>query len=127
MLNGVVWWAKGGFEYDAGPRHVEIVIEQLDVATARSVTTPGLDWTDDDLNPAYDEDLTNYDQTPRSTIAARMNYLAMDCQVFQCSVKECCRDMACPTPRSLKRLHRIGCYLNAHPRLVLERPHAASD
>lgn len=93
------------------------MIEQLDRDKARSVTTPGLDWKEDDLNPEDDEDLDNYDQTTYWTIAARMNYMAMDRPDVQHSVKECRTEMACPTRKSVRRLHRIGCYLKAHPRI----------
>ena len=41
MLNRIIRWTKEGLEYEADPRHVEIMIDQLDLKNAKPAVTPG--------------------------------------------------------------------------------------
>ena len=43
ILNRTVTWGKDGITYKADPRHVEIIIEDLGLKHAKSVTTPCAD------------------------------------------------------------------------------------
>ena len=41
VLNRVLRWTDKGIEYEADPRHVEIILKQLNIDQCKPVTTPG--------------------------------------------------------------------------------------
>ena len=41
LLNRAVTWHQWGLEYEADPRHIEIIIEQLGLENAKPVSSPG--------------------------------------------------------------------------------------
>ncbi len=58
FLNRVIRWTEGGLEYEADPRHAELIIKQLGLEEAKEVATPGEkeeapedDEDDEELNP----------------------------------------------------------------------------
>ena len=60
------------------------------------------------------------------SVAARINYLAMDRPDLQYASKETMRKMSAPTEDDELKLKRIGRYLIGRPRLVLRIPWAAT-
>ena len=106
-----------GWTIEADPRHAELIVEQLGVAEARSVVSPGVDGADEDDNDD-DEFITGAGLTRFRGVAARCNYMSFDRPDVQFATKEICREMSKPTTGSLRRLRRIGCYLKNTKRLV---------
>ena len=41
ILNRIVRWTSEGFEIEADPRHVELILRSLDMDDAKGTTTPG--------------------------------------------------------------------------------------
>ena len=44
---------------EADPRHCELVVEQFGVDKLKGLSTPGLGWKDDDLDPTTDAELSD--------------------------------------------------------------------
>ena len=118
ILNRIVRWTPVGFELEGDPRHSELVLEQLGLVGCKSVSTPGTDQLDDIDPTKVEEELAPEKVTAYRGIAARLNYLSADRPDILYPVKEACREMASPTPRSWDKLRRIGKYLAGRPRLV---------
>ena len=41
VLNRIIRWTKEGIEYEADPRHVEIILKQMNMQDSKAVATPG--------------------------------------------------------------------------------------
>ena len=117
ILNRVVTWDdKRGIGYEADPRHIEIIKQQLKLEEAKAVTTPGTKeegrTAADHEEPLGDEQTTQY-----RAVTARCNYLSLDRPDVSFAVKELARNMASPTKGDWSRLKRLGRYLIGTPRL----------
>ena len=74
VLNRLISWTEHGIELEADPRHVELVLEQLGLRTAASVTTPLVKSKgDEEESPLTDQEAGYY-----RSIAMRIGYLSMD-------------------------------------------------
>lgn len=107
----------GSWEYEADPRHAELIIEDLQLQSAKGVQTPGEEekpWEHDELSEA----LPPAEATQYRALAARANYLAQDRADLQFAAKEICRGMSQPTKGHQKRLKRLARYLVQCPRVV---------
>ena len=78
VLNRVIRHTRDGYELEADLRHAELIIEQLELQSAKAVVTPGADidveckaWTD---KPEEGE-LPASECTRYRAIAARCTYL----------------------------------------------------
>ena len=118
ILNKIVRWTDTGVEFEADPRHAEIVIKELGLTDAAPSKVPGvkppkMHTEDDEPVELGREEARRY-----RAIAARLNYLAPD--RFDCgySTKEAARNMARPLEGDFDKLKRIGRYLVGRPRLV---------
>ena len=96
ILNRIVEWTDAGIQYEADPRHVDLIIEELGLENANG-------------SEAY-----RY----RST-AARLNFLAADRGDLQFASKEICRRMSGPCMSDWAKVRKLGGYLRKHPRQVL--------
>lgn len=116
ILNRVVKWGGQGIEYEADPRHAEIIIKQLGLREGKAAATPGTKASkgDEDGEPLVGEEATNF-----RALTARANYLAQDRPDITFAVKELTRRMAGPTTKDFADLKRLGRYLLGRPRLVL--------
>ena len=76
MLNRVVRWTDKGWELEADLRHAELIVEQLGLSTANSVSKPGTSTMEDD-DDDDDEDnielLSSAEATIYRAITARCN------------------------------------------------------
>ena len=119
-MNRIIRACPAGWEYECDQRHVEVIIEELDLLSAKPVVTPGVDEVASDepglgarlLDPAM--------SSCYRALAARANYIAVDRADCQYAIKELCRDMSAPTEGSWARLKRVARYLKGKPRAVLE-------
>ena len=116
ILNRIITWSDvGGIGYEADPRHVELILKQLQLAEAKTVSTPGTKEegrTGEDHGAALDDkETTNY-----RALVSRCNYLAPDRLDMAFTVKGLARAMAKPTRGDLQKLKRLGRYLKGKPR-----------
>ena len=118
VLNRIVRWTPTGHELEGDPRHAELVVEQLGLSDASSLSSPGIDLPDPEPGSDEDQELDKEKARLYRGIAARCNYLSADRPELQFAVKEACREMSRPTVFSWAKLVRIGRYLKGQPRLV---------
>ena len=117
ILNRCVEWTPQGIRYEADPRHVEILISQLDLANAKAVTTPGVKGA---LIPEEeDSHLDPSSATQFRQFIARCNFLCHDRVDIQYAVKEAAKGMANPKKSDHMKLVRIVKYLKGRPRYVM--------
>lgn len=109
VLNRVITCDAAGWKLEAGPRHAELIVEQLGVEDLRSAVTPGVDGTDEE-DGVEDAEMVGADATILRGVAARCNYSAFDRPDIQLATTEICREMSKPTTGSLRRLTRLGQY-----------------
>ena len=79
VLNRIIRFTPNGIEYEADIRHGEIIVKQLGLGDAKSLTTPGCE----ELNGPNDSiKLSLAYGTAFLSIVARGNYLAADRPTF---------------------------------------------
>ena len=121
VLNRVVRYSEAGWELEADLRHAELIVAQLGLEDAKTVSTPGVDVA---MKSAAEDEgeeeeaLHGAEATAFRGIAARCNYLQPDRPDIQYATKEVCRLMSRPTATAWEMLKRIGHYLKGRPRLV---------
>ena len=108
-------------EYEADPRQIEKLIEELELEGANSCVTPGLKQLPEQI--ADDKPLTPEKFQVFRGLAARANYLSADRPDCQYAAKEICRWMSAPTELAMTALRRLGRYLIGKPRLVFRYPY----
>lgn len=107
-MNRIISW-KGsqGSVYEADPRHIEIIIEQLSLKDAKEVTTPGT--REEGRIQQDDEEKLGSDQSSRyRAIVAMCNHLSLDRPDVAYSVKELARHMASPSKGYWKQSKRLA-------------------
>ncbi len=114
ILNRIVKWTSEGIQYEADPRHAELIIQHLGLEGAKGCKTQ---WQNNETD-GDEEELTAEQQTRYRAVAARMNYLAQDRVDIQYATKEVCRGMAKPTKEHWRKLKQLGRYLIYRPRFV---------
>ena len=119
-LHRIIRWCSDGLEYEADPRQIEKLIEELDLDGANSCVTPGLKQLPEQI--AADTQLGPERHTAFRGLAARANYLSADRPDCQYAAKEICRWMSAPTELAMTALKRLGRYLIGKPRLVFRYP-----
>ena len=124
VLNRLVRWTARGLEYEADPRQCERLVKDLKLAGAKSVVTPGVKVSLQQLGE--DEPLEASKHSPFRAVAARANYVSADRPDTQFAAKEVCRWMAKPSAVALAGLKRLGRYLEGKPRLVYAYPWQAA-
>ena len=120
VLNRVVRWTPAGLEYEADPRQVERLLEEIDLAGdgVNGSATPGVKTLAHQT--CEEKELPPELVSPYRAWAARANYLAADRPDAQFAAKEVCRYMATPTTTAMCALKRLCRYLKTRPRLVLK-------
>ena len=122
VLNRVVRWNDyKGIEYEADPRHVEIMIGLLELENAKSAVAPGAK-EEGRTKEEHGEDLDEEATHVYGALVARANYLAMDRPDISFSTKELYRCFASPNEAAVKALKRLVKYLIGRPRLVWHFP-----
>ena len=111
ILNRVITWdANKGIGYEADPRHVEIINQQLVLDNAKVVATPGAKEEgrtgDDNEEPLAEEHATKY-----RALVARCNYLSFDRPDIAFAVKALARHMSMRRRGDWTRLKRLGRYV----------------
>ena len=76
ILNRISTSAEWGIQYEADPRHAEVLIRELEVGNKEVVVTPGVKWKPEDIESATALDEKKSGQY--RALAARANYLGLD-------------------------------------------------
>ena len=114
QVNRLISWTEHGIELEADPRHVELVLEQLGLTKAASVTTPLVKSKgDEEESPLTDQEAGYY-----RSIAMRIGYLSMDRPDMLRTVRELAKGLKSPTSFHWTLLKRAARYLKGVPRLV---------
>ena len=120
ILNRIaIWDDTVGIKYEVDPRHVEIIINQLQLEGAKPVSTSG---TKEEGRPSEDNEmpLTEKESTNYRASAARCKHLSPDRPDIAFAVEELARAMSQPTRGDLQRLKRIARYPKGNPGLVMQ-------
>eukprot|EP00435_Cladocopium_sp_Y103_P063045 s567_g24.t1 len=116
VLNRLVTWTHAGIELEADPRHVELILGDLDLKSCVPVTSPLVkEKASDEVDetPLAGEEAARY-----RSIAMRIGYLASDRPDLLRSTRELAKGLQNPTAYHWTLLKRIGRYLKGHGRLV---------
>ena len=115
ILNRIVTWDRYGITHKADPRHTDIIIEELGLKDAKSVSSPAAEkiTEEDQLELLEDDQALRY-----RACVARINYLAQDRSDIQYAAKELCRFMSKPTWADWSKLVRMGRYLKGHKEVI---------
>ena len=117
VLNRIIVVEDQGYTYEPDARHAEVIIRDLGLQGAKSVSTPIADDSHES-----DVFLDHERHKKYQSICARCNFLAVDRMDIQFASKECCRAMAKPTIKDWMKLKRLGRYLVGKPRLIYTYP-----
>ena len=116
VLNRIVRWTSKGIAYEADPRQVEKLRQEIELEGSNGAATPGQKMLAHQIE--METELPERDFTKFRALAARANYLAADRIDVLYSAKECCRFMSRPTDAAMGALKRLARFLRARPRLV---------
>lgn len=122
ILNRYVTWkddcGMSYIEYEADPRHVSLIVSQLNIENAKAVSTPCIKKRLQDVL-TKSPTLGKEQATAYRSIVMRASYLGQDRADIQVAVKELARAMKEPTERDWTDLKRLGRFLLGRPRVVL--------
>ena len=121
-LHRIFVWQEGKNEitYEADPRHVELLGEQLGFVTKKggkinTVVTPGIDGK---ITIESEKQLPGDQADLFRSATMRAAFLAMDRPDIVYASKECARGMSLPLERHMCGLRRMVRYLMGHRRLL---------
>ena len=77
ILNGTLRWTQVGIEYEADLEHAGLIVKDTETANMKKRKTPGITQGSTALEKEK-EDMSNEEQTNFRSVAARINFLAMD-------------------------------------------------
>ena len=107
-LNRRIYWTDDGIVYAHDPRHVDVLINDLDLAECKPVATPACDGS---KQPDDDEGLSWSNVKLFQSCVARCNYLAQDRTDIAYAVNELCQSMSSPNNKAFRKLKRLARYL----------------
>ena len=109
ILNRCVEWRSDGIDYEADPRHAEIIIEERGVQNSSPVVTAGIKTS---LIPEEDDPVLKPDHATKfRRVIARGNLLCQDRMDIQYATKEIARGMATPRQSHWEKWIRLAKYL----------------
>ena len=114
VLNRLISWREDCIEYEADPRHVQIIAETMGIGNAKPVTTPGVREPDS----ADEKELIGSQAFTYRSVTMRAQYLAQDRPEIQFAFKELARGMQKPTNKHWAALKRLARFLQGKPRLI---------
>ena len=120
ILGRTVRWKDWGIEYEADPKHRKMILEHFgfDEGSRPLVYNGEKDWKPDE--EWEQEPLGREEATTFRGLAARANFLSLDCPDLQFPVKDMSREMSKPTIGSWKRVKKVARYLINRERIVWE-------
>ena len=107
-----------GIEYEADPKHRKLIMEHFgfDDESSHLVSNGQKDWSKEEA--WEEEELPAEEATVFRGIAARANFLSLDCPDLQFPIKQISREMAKPMLGSRKRMKKIAGYLVNRKRVI---------
>ena len=109
ILGRIVKWTERGLEYEADPRHRKAILEYFGFAESAK---PGANnGVKDKVEDWESEPLDKQEAKEYRGLAARLNFLSLDCPDLQFSSKPSSREMANPTRGSWKLIKKVARYL----------------
>ena len=119
ILGRTVRWERWGIEYEADSRHRDMIIQYFGL----DENSRGLGCNGDKEDKPTEwgtEELDKEQGTVFRGLAARGNFLCLDCPDLQFPVKQVTRDMAKPINDSWLKLKKIARYLVGRSKVVWE-------
>ena len=120
LLGRILRWNDWGIEYEADPKHRNLVLEHFGLSKSKSGIKFNGDKEDKEDEEYEKELLGNEESTSFRGIAARLNFLSLDSPELQFPVKQGSREMANPCKGSWKKLKKIARFLINRERTVWE-------
>ena len=116
VLGRILRCTEDGYEYEADPKHRELILEQLGMDNeSKGLKVNGRVEEEKDEEV---EGLQGPEATSFRAVAARLNYLAQDSPDVQFPAKEVCREMASPSASSWKKLKVLARFLLEREKVV---------
>ena len=117
ILNRCVEWTPQGIRYEADPRHVEILLNEMELHGTKPSWVPVSKGAniDEDKGPHLDASQARKFRQ----LIARCNFLCHDRPDIQYSCKEAARGMSSPKKSDWDKLVRIVKYLKGKPRYAI--------
>ena len=113
ILNRVLEWRDDGISLEADPRHVELILQELNMKDCKSSDVMG-----PRVEEEQDEELEGWEASAFRSLAARCNFLSTDRVDIQYASKEICRRMSKPCRSDWKLIKKLARYLKGHPRMT---------
>ena len=113
ILNRLVHFGEFETTIEADPRHVQILLRELNLQDAKSVATPGVKCGRGDS-----EALTSTESSRYRSLVMRGCYLSLDRPDIAYACKELARAMSQPRQSDWHGLKRLGRYLRGAQRLI---------
>ena len=96
--------------YEADPRHRQMVLDYFGLGEGSKESLSVNGEKEDEVVPG-DEVVLGPEATEFRSVAARVNYLTLDCPDLQFPVKQCSREIAKPNQGSWWKLKRVARYM----------------
>ena len=119
ILGRVVRWTEKGLEYEADPKHRRIILESLGFEEGTRPLSYNGD-REDKVEEGDEEELSKEEAKLFRGLAARLNFVSLDCPNLQFPVKQSTKEMARPVRGSWKRMKKVARYLVGVERVVWE-------
>ena len=117
ILNRTIRWEGGEVSFEADPKHVEKMLQDMRLSDCKPNLTPGVKEDRKDGEEALKgEQIKIY-----RSVVARANYLSQDRPDIRYATKELCRHMQTPRAADWSDLKRMCRYLKGRPRLIQDR------
>jgi hypothetical protein len=116
ILGRLLRWVGNGVEYEADPKHRQLLMKNEGMnETSKSVVSPLVKTVDTEEEK---EKLDKVGQKKFRGGAARANFLGLDRPDTQFATKEACRGMANPSIGDVAKIKRMVRYLIGAPKLI---------
>ena len=119
VLNRVIRWTRHGIAVEADPKHVDKMLEDMDMLNCNGSAVPGVK---DKPLEGDEVVLETKDAKVFRSVVARANYLAQDRPDIRFACKELCREMSAPSVGAWRALKKLCRYLKGHPTIVQRIP-----
>lgn len=116
VLNRIVSWTDNGLVCETGPRHYDNLVDELGLDVAKSVSTPCVKHTLEEINKKQVSHPLGV--THVLGLAARANHSSADRADRTYSAREVRRLMAAPTDFGTQDLKRLAGYLLVRFRMI---------
>ena len=96
ILGRIVRYTESGIEYEAGPKHRRLILEHFGLGEGSKEILRTNGEKEDEIQPGDEIELGSGEATEFKGVAAKANYLSLDCPDLQFPIKQCSRQMARP-------------------------------